>query len=176
MAIIGLIAINTSVAQEKLSKKEQRRLEKAEKRKEAIEDHLSMARDSSFIIEAHSIMGDNLQIYQVSPNTNFIKIEGGEFVLQTANNFGFGYNGLGGITITGDIDEYEVVEAKDNKPVYITARVSSIITGSSTLNIHIGSDGYATARLTDMRGNRITYNGQIYFLEESKAFEGQSIF
>jgi hypothetical protein len=175
------VQINTAVAQE-LSKKELRKIEKAEKkqrkkeqRKENKAANLQIIKDQSFVIEANTIQGRNLYTHQVSSNTNFIKVEGQNFVLQTASNFGFGYNGLGGITIVGKIADFEVTEGKEDKAIRISAQVNSPVLGHSTVFMTISGSGNGTARLTDNWGNRITFNGEIYPLENSSIYQGQSI-
>ena len=181
--LLALFAIQfgTVHAQDKLSKKEQRQLEKAQKKqekkkalrqnKEAI---LEMINNYAFVIEANTIQGNSLYTHQVS-NNNFIMVDGEDFVLQTANNFGFGYNGLGGITITGEILDLEIDEGKGDNAIRITAQVSSSFLGHSTVFMTIGANGNSTARLTDNWGNRIALNGDIYPLEESIVYQGQSL-
>lgn len=174
--------INTAVAQDNLSKKELRKIEKAEKKQRKKEErkkhkaaNLQVIKDQSFVIEANTIQGRNLYTYQVSPNTNFIKVEGEDFVLQTASNFGIGYNGLGGITIVGKIADFQVIEGKEDKAIQIAAQVNSPVLGHSTVFMTISGSGNGIVRLSDNWGNRITFNGEMYPLENSSVYQGQSV-
>lgn len=176
------IQINTAVAQDKLSKKELRKIEKAEKKQQKKEQqkknkaaNLQVIKDQSFAIEANTIQGRSLYTYQVNPNINFIKVEGENFVLQTANNFTVGYNGLGGITIVGKIADFKVIEGKEGKTIHISAQVNSAVLGNSTVFMTISGNGNSTARLTDNWGNRIVFNGDMYPLENSNIYQGQSL-
>lgn len=176
------VQINTAVAQDKLSKKELRKIEKAEKKQQKKEQqkknkaaNLQVIKDQSFAIEANTIQGRSLYTYQVNPNINFIKVEGENFVLQTANNFAVGYNGLGGITIVGKIADFKVIEGKEGKAIHISAQVNSAVLGNSTVFMTISGNGNSTARLTDNWGNRIVFNGDMYPLENSNIYQGQSL-
>lgn len=176
------IQINTAVAQDKLSKKELRKIEKAKKKQQKKEQqkknkaaNLQVIKDQSFAIEANTIQGRSLYTYQVNPNINFIKVEGENFVLQTANSFAVGYNGLGGITIVGKIADFKVIEGKEGKAIHISAQVNSAVLGNSTVFMTISGNGNSTARLTDNWGNRIVFNGDMYPLENSNIYQGQSL-
>ena len=188
MILFALIAfftvdINNATAQEKLTKKEQRKLEKEARKKEEQkmlkkqkEAYYSIVQDSNFIIEANTITTDNRDTYQVIGDLNFFMIEGDKFVLQTGNAMNIGLNGVGGITIDGRILEYEVEKGKEGKPIRINANVTSTVLGHSIVNITIFPNGRGTARLRDNRGNEITFMGNTYSVDGSTAFEGQSIY
>lgn len=182
LAIFAL-QVNPLAAQDKLSKKEQRKLEKAQKKKlekEQLQKNqailLEIAQDSSFVIEANTIRGRNSFTHQVNPNTNFVKIDNDNFVMQTSNPHYFGYNGLGGVTITGNVVKYEVIEGKKNEVISIRAEISSIILGHSVVYMDMSPSGFSTARIVDNWGNRITFNGSTYALENSRVFQGQTMF
>ena len=179
---IMVIPAGTAMAQETLSKKEQKKIEKAARKQEKKENLaknkfavLESIDNMSFVIEANTIQGNSLYTYQVNSNTNFIKVEGDHLVLQTASNYGLGYNGLGGITLIGQIVDFEVDEGKGNKATRITAQVTSPVAGHSTIFLTISSNGYSTARFSDNWGNRLVFNGEFHPLENSRVYQGSPV-
>lgn len=162
-------------------KKEQRKTERAEKkrRKEEVrQERMSLIKelteDRSFVLEAHSVSGRRGVSFQVSPVTNFVMIEGNQVVLQTGNNFGFGYNGVGGITLEGTIKDYEVISKRKNS-ISVLLHFSEPVFGHSSLNIDIHENGVASARMIGSQGSRINFQGQFVPLESSRVFEGRPV-
>ncbi|MGK7392628.1 MAG: DUF4251 domain-containing protein [Candidatus Cyclobacteriaceae bacterium M2_1C_046] len=185
LVIFFALGLNPVNAQEKLSKKEQRKIEKREQKKEEKEllkrykeAYYKIARDSSFLIEANILAtNNNMNTFMVNNDLNFFKIDGDRFVLQTSSNIRMGQNGLGGITIEGRVLDYEVKKGKGEKPITINADVMSTVMGHSIVNIIIHANGQGMARVTDNRGNDITFRGDTYSLDGvSTAFEGQPLF
>lgn len=180
LAFVLLFSVDAAVAQ--TSGKEQRKIERAEKkrlkeeaRKKEHESLMSMVQDQAFVLEAYTLTGRNMNRYQVAPNTNFVSVEGDRLTVQTANGFNFGYNGLGGITINGTITDYKVLPSKNNKSISVLIQFTSPLVGQSVLNLNINSGGNSSAFVRDNWGGRVTFQGQIVELEESGVFEGQSI-
>lgn len=173
------LAVDTGMAQS--DKKEQRKVEKAEKKrlkKEARQKQqdlvMALVNEQAFVLEAHTIRGRYMNSFPVSPGTNFVMIEGDQITIQTANNFGFGYNGLGGVTINGTISEYKVI-SKDKNGSTVLIQFSSPVLGHSTLNLHVQGSGQAQALVTNNWGRRITFQGQMVAPEDSRVFEGNSL-
>lgn len=174
-----LFSVDAGMAQS--GSREQRKTEKAEKkrlkeeeRKENLERVLNLVEDQSFVVEAHSISGRSMNTFQVSPATNFVMVEGGQIIVQTANNFSFGYNGLGGITIKGNIRNYEILSVKKNH-VRVQINFSDPVLGFSSVNLDIQENGFARAMLRDNWGRRVNFQGQFVSLENSRVFEGRPI-
>lgn len=177
------LEVNTVVAQDKLTKKEQRKLDRKERKeeekellKEYKEAYYKIVEDFSFLIEANTVNIDNRRTYNVNNDLTFFKIEGDKFLLQTSDLRKMGYNGLGGITIEGRILDYQVKKGEEGKPITVNAKVMSAVLGHSIVNITILSNGQGMARIQDSRGNDITFRGPTYSLEGMTAFEGQTIF
>lgn len=179
--LLGLVlffAVQPGWAQ--TSKREQRKIEKAEKQRLKEEERqrsrdlvLSLVKDQAYVLEATTLTGRYGQIYQASPNTNFVKVEGEQIIIQTANNFGVGYNGLGGITINGTIKEYQVDQEKGGVSVFI--RFHDPVLGLSTLNLSVQDSGNARATVLGNWGGRVTFQGQFVPLEESRVYKGRTI-
>ena len=178
-----LFSVDASMAQSDiLSKKEQRKLERAEKkrlkkeeRKRNHEEVVSLVKDQTFVLEANTLYSRYMTPFFVTPTTNFVKIEGGQITLQTANDFSFGYNGLGGVTINGTILDYQVKVSEKNGGTSVLIQFSSPVIGHSTLNLNVQADGNARAMLVDNWGRRVTFQGQFVALEDSRVFKGRPL-
>lgn len=179
--IIGLVILmaNPIYAQDDLTRKEKRKIrkelrkqEKAKLNKERKEAIYELAEDGSFVVELYNVSQNNRVMHQVLREINFIKFEGDRFILQTGNPAGIGYNGLGGITIEGDVLKYEVEKRKDNKPVSIRAEIMSPITGHSVINVDLHTDGSGYARFRDNWGNRLAMMGDLASVDSSGTYEG----
>ncbi len=177
LVLVLLFTIQTGWAQS--DRKEQRKIERAEKKRLKEEERiknqelvLALMKDRAYVLEATTLMGRNRQV-RVSPSTNFVKIEGNQVVVQTANDFSVGYNGLGGITINGTIRDYQIREEKNGVAVYI--QFSDPVLGHSILNLNVHGNGNASATVLGNWGGRATFQGELVPLEEARVYKGQPI-
>lgn len=126
-----------------------------------------------FVLTADRITINHSPIINVSDNTNFILVDSLTGVVQISPRIGGGPNSLGGITVTGDISNYEMKTAK-NGDVTVTYRLSAPV-GSTDVRILLynGSNkAEATVNATFNRG-RATLNGEIKALG-TQYFQGRS--
>lgn len=157
--------------QERIERKMQKEARLAEQ-KDAI---LDLAKDRNLVLEADALFDRYMNQYNMV-NNSFIMFKGNEMVLQTANPWGHpGFNGMGGITLSGQLTDYQISEGKDLKPVTITAQVNTSGLGPGTVLMTISSNGNARGTFRDNWGNRITFSGQITDLENSRMFEGMDL-
>lgn len=159
-----------------IAAKEERKLQEENEKEQERQDLLAAIKDSSLVLEATVLRDKRLKTYNVSPGTNFIKIDGDELVIQTSNPAYLGRNGLGGVTIVGDLISYEVEEIKKGENYNIKAELSSVLTGHTVVQMYVSTDGITRARVTDSWGNRITFQGQAKPFSESSVFQGQESF
>lgn len=161
--------------EKKLSKKERKELKKQQQieKKQAI---IALLDSKAWVIEAHTVFDRYNQSYQINPSINFVGVKENEGALQLGFNGLIGWNGVGGITIDGDVTKYEVKEGKSNASPTVNLRFQGRGIGSATINITINSSGQATARVNGDFGDRITFSGVIKSLEESNVYKGQSLF
>lgn len=126
-----------------------------------------------FVLTADQITINNSPIINVSDNTNFVLADSMTGVVQVSPMMSGGPNSLGGFTVTGDVTNYEIIEAK-NGDVTVTYRLSAPI-GSTDVRILLykGSNkAQATVTPTFRRG-RATLNGEIKALG-AQYFQGRS--
>ena len=176
LAFAILLIADISIAQGKLTKEERRAL-----KKEAIEEKydsvFSTLNSRSFVLESNTIADRYGRQIFVNPSTNFFLVEDSIAVIQLAVNNGFGYNGLGGITLEGRLTNFEIQrDQSSSKPLYIQARVFGTALGTIDLFTTINSAGRATTRFSSQYGHRLSLNGDLVKLEETLPFVGMRTF
>lgn len=168
-------------AQEVKNDNEQERKEikvdKKNERKEMLAQNLDsltkLINQKAFALEA-SMIRDRYQTYNVLQDNNFIKVDGDEVIIQTANASRIGRNGMGGVTVRGQMISYNVTEAKNNTSVIMT--VSTFALGTVNINLSVNSVGNATAFINGNFGLRATFIGDIVTINDVRQFEGMPQF
>jgi len=135
--------------------------------------------DSAFILSAHTLFDRYGRSYILSPNTNFVLVDGDRLVVQLSFNNLVGWNGLGGITMEGKITNYKNAKNKKNKKdrginLQLFAIGSSM--GNATINMNGNLSGQMRATLTDNFGNRITFSGNLNPLDRASYFKGSTTY
>ena len=186
----GIIAMPLNAQEKKMSRKEKEAAWRAERlKKRAQEERTEMMNDSiqyvqainairngSWALEATNVTFDNGVTRYVTQSTNFVSINDGEGVVQTAfNNSNISSpNGLGGITLTGNINGEELKADKEGNIYYnyniqgaeISATVSVVITAHTN---------QATATVNpNFSSRQMTMSGYIYPYDNSGIIEGTS--
>ena len=111
----------------------------------------------------------------VSSNTNFVTVNGNKGSVQVAFNIPVsGPNGLGGVTVDGNVSGYKVTTDKKGN-----IRLAMNITGvgiSAQVNISLANGGNnATVDiLPNFHSNRLTLSGTLLPLDKSSVFKGRS--
>ena len=163
-----------------LSKKEQRQLLREEREKqEALEQANTatlveyMVSQQRFVLEANMLSDRYGQNFSVSSNINFLAIDSIVAVIQIGNSMYIGSNGLGGVTIEGNVSgyEYEMNEKKGTYQVSYSIRSSM---GSYDVLINIFRSGNADATVRGTFGGSIRYHGNLVSPAKSRIFKGSS--
>lgn len=179
LAIFSLIIffqnISTFAQEKKLSRKEKKELKKQQQiaQKDAI---LNLIHSKKWVIEAHTVFDRYSQSYQLNPSINFVGVKDNEGALQLGFDGLIGWNGVGGITIDGNITKYEVKEGKNKSAPSLVLRFQGRGIGSATIHVSINTSGQASARVSGDFGDRITFSGMMKSLEKSSVYKGQSLF
>ena len=131
-------------------------------------------RNGSWALEASSITFNNGNMNYVTPSTNYVSINNGTGTIQTAfdDTNVYSPNGLGGITLEGNIINEELNVDREGNVYY-----NYIIQGSNvsaTVNIVITpNSNQATANITPNFSNRsMMMNGVIYPYSTAGVFQG----
>ena len=129
-----------------------------------------------FTLEADKVEFKYGQTAFVNSNTNFVSVTGDKSVVQVAFNVPVsGPNGIGGITLDGNISNYEV---KKDKKGNINVSMNVMGTGISALvniSLYSGSNKASVTITPNFNSNRLTLTGVIVPSSSSRVFKGRSI-
>ena len=188
--MLALLAVQASIfAQDrKMTRKEKEAAWRAERlRKRAQEERqimhddsiqfvqaLNAIRSGSWALEASNVTFNNGVTRFVTASTNFVSVDDGQAVVQTAfNNSNVNSpNGLGGITLEGRITSEELKMDKDGNVYYNYSIQGADI--SATVNVVVtANSNQATATVNpNFSSNQMTFSGYIYPYDTAGVIEG----
>jgi hypothetical protein len=166
-----LISGNSYSSDSKLSRKEKKEARKAEllANFQALD---TLIQKKTFVIEADYLENKYGERIIVPHLLNFIKVDSVTAVLQTGSNYGPGYNGVGGVTAEGRLENWKVV--KNFKSLYYSVRFTVTTNiGIYDVFMDLGADTYARATITGLTNGELIYDGHIETVGNSAIFKGQ---
>jgi hypothetical protein len=129
----------------------------------------------SFVLEADNVTFPNGITRYVSSNTNYVQVDNGEGIVQTAfTNFAYnpGPNGLGGVTVQGNINGLSMKEDKDGNYFYNYTIQGMAISATVFITL-TGGTNQASVRISpNFNNNDMTMMGILVPLDESEVFQG----
>lgn len=140
------------------------------------DEALDAIKDTTFTFEADKVVFPYGQIAYVNSNTNFVSVNKDDAVVQVAFNVPFsGPNGIGGVTVQGNISGYKIQTAKKG-----TTQVSMSVTGIGIsaqiwITMYKGSHEASVEILPNFNSRRLTLNGVILPLHKSTVFQGRTL-
>jgi hypothetical protein len=176
MLIIGNSLFSQDFTPYRVSDKTDRELKKEKKAQEAEDGYnriCALIDSMHYVLEANRLSNKYGQSIMVSSSLNYISVDSVNTVIQTGNNAGMGYNGVGGVTAVGKPTKYEVVRNAKNRTIMIRM---DVFTGIGIYNIvmDVNSSGHASAILTGLGSGRLTYYGEIVPRRKSRIFKGMT--
>lgn len=126
----------------------------------------------AFVLEADYLQDYYGNLIPVTSTLNFIKVNGEKAVWQTGSNYYMGYNGVGGVTAEGDLNNWKISKDLKHMSYTITFGVTTDI-GQYDVLLMISADNTARATITGLTNGRLTYQGNIVALYNSRVFKGQ---
>jgi len=172
---ISIMLVAPIFAQE--SKKEQRKAEKEAKKEEKARQGAEAAaimkatlESKQFVLEADFLADKRGQRIMVQPNLNFIGVDGDKGAFQFGNGKDVGYNGLGGLTVEGRMQDFELKETK-NGSMTVNFRIISSM-GNIFVNINVNPGGKADATARGNSSAVLKYTGEIVPLSSSTVYKG----
>lgn len=133
----------------------------------------SLLNARSFVLVADYLKNQYGDMVPVSSMINFIRLTGPTAVIQTGSNFSRGYNGVGGVTAEGRIGNWEIF--KDPKKFTHRIRFSIISNiGHYDVSMIVSSDNRASATVSGMWRGRLTWDGHLETVNNSRVFKGQN--
>lgn len=129
----------------------------------------------SFVLEADYVSFPNGLTRYVSSNTNYVQVDDGQGVVQTAfSNFTYrpGPNGLGGVTVEGNISGLEMKEDKDGNYTYSYSIQGVAISATVFITLTGGTNQASVLISPNFNSNNMTMTGRLLPLDESDVFQG----
>ncbi|MBO5251120.1 MAG: DUF4251 domain-containing protein [Bacteroidaceae bacterium] len=185
----ALMLVSFTVAIHAQTKKEERAakrelLKKEREAKKAIEARMdsiafnkavNALKNGAFVLEANNVTFPNGIVRFVSSTTNYVQVDNGEGIVQTAfNNFAFspGPNGLGGVTVQGNISAPEIRQDKDGNVYYSFSIQGIAISATVSISLTGGTDNASAQISPNFNNNNMTMTGRLIPIEESDVFQG----
>jgi len=174
--IVVLCAASIVFAQEsKEDRRDARKARKAEQQRIALENTERLekiAATKMFVLEAHTLFGKSGMTYNLNSTTNFVGFDGKNSTIQLAFNNLVGWNGVGGVTLDGSITKMEI-KTKEGKPGFtINANVLNKAGGLVTMVFRVSADGSARVDMSGSFGDRLSFQGYLVALSESRVYKG----
>jgi hypothetical protein len=164
--------------QESLSRKEQRKLLRDQRKQENAQMEAEradlvehMLNNQIFVLEANMLYDRYGQSTQVQSTLNFILVDTVQCVLQIGNPYYIGLNGVGGITITGKAVNYEVKKNQKKNTYSVRFTLQSAL-GTYDVSMYVSSTGNADAWVTGSFSGKIRYSGRLEHPAASRVYQG----
>lgn len=170
IGFLGISVIGYSQNQ-KLSREEIKEARKAQR----IANYYAldtMLNARTFVLEADFLQDKYGVRIPVTSNLNFIQVNQSEGILQTGSNYGLGYNGVGGVTAEGSIGAWEVTKNPKKFSYSVHFSLFSNI-GSYDIFMTVNSSNVASATITGLGPGRLTWEGHLEMMYNSRVFKGQ---
>jgi hypothetical protein len=172
--ILGLflISLNSNSQESKLTRQE---LKEARKAQRAANFYVldSLLNSKSFVLKADFLQTKWGDLVNVVPTLNFIKLNETTGVLQTGNNTGMGYNGVGGVTAEGSIGNWKIF--RDEKHLSFNLQFSLFTNiGLYDVSMSVTSDNHARATIRGNGRGQLTWDGHLETIGNSRVFKGQT--
>jgi len=132
-------------------------------------------KEGAFVLEADNVTFPNGITRYVSSNTNYVQVDNGEGILQTAfTNFAYnpGPNGLGGVTVEGNISGLKMKEDKDGNYYYNYTIQGAAVSATIFITLTGGTNQASVSISPNFNSNNMTMTGRLLPLDESDVFQG----
>jgi len=181
LTIVLLASLTLPAFTQELSKKEQRQLEKELKKEQAAKELeeksvvvTAMVNHATFVLEAFTLRNKRGESIQVSSALNFVAVDSTRGILQIGDNAGIGANGVGGITVDGQVSDYKYTQ-QERSGSYTVSYYLLTTLGTYDVRLTAFPDGRADATISHSTwGGRITYTGYLVPPALSRVYKGIS--
>lgn len=167
--------VNSLKARQKALRKEQQALQN--KIDSALwSEALTAVQDTAFTLEADRVVFKYGQIAYVNSNTNFIAVDKNNAIVQVAFNIPVsGPNGIGGVTVQGQLSGYKI-ETDKKGTTYIKMNVMGTgISAQIWITMYKGTHEASVDILPNFNSQRLTLNGVILPSAKSNVFQGRTL-
>lgn len=171
LPLYGLLAQDSKEAARQ-EKKEQRKKEQQQLDSASYSKAVEALSAQTWVLEANTIRGKRGYVHQVSSILNFVMVENGKGTVQLASPRGAGYNGLGGITVEGNISAYQLDTDKRGN-VNVRFFVMGVgINATILVTLYAYSNRAEATIEPNTWGRKITYSGNLLPFDDSAVYKG----
>lgn len=174
LLVVGLLGIsaNSNSQDPKPDKKARKEAKRAESEANfRVLDSLLYI--GQYVLEANYLQNKYGDRVLVSSNLNFIRVDGPRGVLQTGSDLRFGSNGVGGVTAEGTIGNYRITRNLKNLSCTVTFDIVTNL-GSFNIIMIVSSDNNARATISGTTSGKLTWDGHLSTLNNSRVFKGSN--
>jgi hypothetical protein len=167
-----LISFNSNAQDIKLTRQEQ----KEARRSVMVANYQvldSLLASKNFVLKADFLEDKYGERIVVVPVLNFIRVDSLNAVLQTGFGTSLGYNGVGGVTAEGRINNWEIVRNNKNLSFYLQFNILTSI-GYYDVSMMISADNFVQATITGLTRGMLIYDGHLETNINSGVYKGQS--
>ena len=158
---------------ERLRKRAEERVMEQHQDSVAYQAALLALKEGSWVLEANNVNFANGITRFVSSNTNYIGCDDGDGTIQTAfSNFTYSPNGLGGVTLQGDIFNVHMSIDKDGNAYYHFSIQGSSISATVNLTLSSGTNQASAMVFPNFGGQSITFDGYLVPYDQSTVLQG----
>lgn len=139
----------------------------------AFNQALQALKNGNWVLEANNVNFANGIMRFVSSTTNYISCEEGECTIQTAfNNFTYSPNGLGGVTLQGDISGQRMSTDRDGNIYYSFNVQGSGVSATVYLTLTGGTNQASATINPNFTGRSMSFDGYLVSYDQAIIFQG----
>lgn len=124
-----------------------------------------------YVLEADYLQNKYGSRVTVTSTLNFIRVDGPKGVLQTGSDTRIGYNGVGGVTAEGSIINYKIINDAKNLSTSVSFNLMTSL-GTFDIYLRVSADNNATATISGSTSGRLTWEGHLVNIDNSRIFKG----
>jgi hypothetical protein len=178
---LGAYSQATEQQNEQQNSKELRQVAKQERKIKAEEEQTRLGKITNlmltykrFVLEADYVGNQTGNRIPVTSNLNFIIVDSNKVTLQLGSFQGVGINGVGGVTVDGNITNYQLHKIdgrRGNVSYYVSMTIISSV-GNYDISMNVGDTGRADARVSGTVSGQLNYYGNLVPLSLSRVYKG----
>jgi hypothetical protein len=131
----------------------------------------TLLKRKTFVVEADFLQDQYGNRVPVTSVLNFILVDSSRVVLQTGSNYRRGYNGVGGVTAEGDIQNLKIEKNLKNLSYNVSLSVMTNV-GIYDIFIRVFANTNASATISGLTGGKLTWDGKFRNLFNSDIYKG----
>ena len=159
---------------ERLKKKE----EHAAQRNASRTYYLQLLKHKHFVFQADYLANTGGHTVYLTPNVNFMSVNGKQIILQLGFNQRVSWNGVGGITVHGIVYNYRIDEGKKKNNIFLYTNITrndgqSL---SPAISLNVSDNGTAQLIVQPPKGFPVVLYGKVVSPDKTDIFVGHSLF